>query len=107
MLSRRHPALLLILAFTLGCSDSETPDPADPREGGETGGCLDNEDCTDDNPCTTDVCGEGNACVHLPEAGVSCDDADACTAEDICDELGQCAGTLLPGVPDDPCRTCT
>jgi hypothetical protein len=110
MQSRRHWPLALVFALTLGCSDEGNNGTSETDESGETGEsleCIDNEDCEDGNPCTTDICGEASECVHLPEAGVSCDDADACTTDDICDALGQCAGDLLPGVPDDPCRECT
>lgn len=51
------------------------------------------EDCVDENPCTTDVCG-GAACQFVNNNDL-CDDDDPCTSGDICSN-GACAGTPAP-----------
>ena len=37
----------------------------------------------------------GRACRYPVRAGAACDDGDACTADDVCDEAGACAGEPL------------
>ncbi len=82
-------------------------------------GCLTGADCIDGNPCTIDECVAGictntirdcsgmdgqcaigacnvvtGVCFAEPApAGTSCDDAAACTTNDVCDVGGSCAGT--------------
>ncbi len=51
--------------------------------------------CDDQNPCTTDACTAVTGCVAFPASGASCDDANACTANDTC-SLGLCAGNAPP-----------
>lgn len=53
-------------------------------------------DCNDLNPCTFDVCVKGFGCVHQASpalAGISCNDDNACTTSDACDENGVCVGS--------------
>lgn len=51
-------------------------------------------DCGDGDPCTLDQC-TASACTNPPAPdGTSCDDDDACTANDECE-----SGTCLAGVP--------
>src|SRR5207245_2006933 len=53
--------------------------------------------CDDANPCTTDTCDPAIGCVFDPlSAGTSCDDGNACTAGDVCDDAARCAGTPEP-----------
>ena len=50
--------------------------------------------CPDDgNICTDDVCDSAGNCVHPPRSG-PCDDANECTAADMCAN-----GSCTPGVP--------
>jgi hypothetical protein len=59
--------------------------------------------CTDSNVCTADSCKPGLGCVHEPKEG-ACDDANACTTGDQCQE-GACVG--LAEVPCDDGNACT
>jgi hypothetical protein len=67
------------------------------------GSCLgDTAICSDDNPCTTDVCNEEIGCL-FPPANIACDDGDPCSALDFCEE-GECKGGPAPPCGDDnPC----
>ena len=61
-------------------------------------------DCDDENPCTTDGCGDGGGCTHVATVE-ACDDGDACTSGDACS-----GGVCVPGAPVDcddgePCTT--
>ena len=47
-------------------------------------------DCDDDNSCTQDSCDPTVGCQHAPLSAVACDDGDACTADDACED-GVCA----------------
>lgn len=58
--------------------------------------CVANEECSDDNPCTTDVCVDGQ-CEFTPVSdGTACDDGAYCTIADTC-QAGVCVGA------GDPC----
>lgn len=46
--------------------------------------------CEDEDPCTEDLCEDGQ-CVFLPATGPSCDDDKMCTHSDTCSE-GICTG---------------
>jgi PKD repeat protein len=60
--------------------------------------------CYDADPCTFDSCDPATGCVNTPIGdGGACDDADACTANDLCTE-GSCVGTA---VDCDDAETCT
>jgi len=65
-------------------------------------GEVDEGTCDDDNPCTEDSCGGESGCGHDPLTGVNCDDGDACTVTDHCDE-GECTGTVIACDDGDPC----
>ena len=71
--------------------------------------CFADEDCTDFDSCTVDVCTPAQTCTSQPIGGccyhdTDCDDADACTA-DTCDE-GICVYADFSASCDlgDPCR---
>jgi len=72
------------------------------------GACVVDADCTDQDPCTADVCNQGE-CRHDVVAGcctsgAACDDANACT-DDAC-VGGQCQ--FVPNSRDcDDGNTCT
>ena len=56
---------------------------------GQVGGC------NDGNGCTLDVCVGGTSCVHNANTGATCDDGNACTANDKCTSLKACAGAAV------------
>ncbi|MSP90997.1 MAG: hypothetical protein EXR79_04210 [Myxococcales bacterium] len=60
--------------------------------------------CSDDNPCTVDVCDPQKGCQHqgLPE-GASCDDGDVCDGSDVCQAGGCKVGTALTCKDANPC----
>ena len=93
------------------------------------GNCLGNPvDCTDDNPCTLDICDGGAPTAPLPgtatmgipaqrvrpvwrgiargSTSVSCDDGDACT-EDSCDPVEGCLHLPTTGGGCDDGNPCT
>jgi hypothetical protein len=63
--------------------------------------------CTDDDPCTTDVCTD-IGCAHVP-IGLCCQTTGACTDDNVCTndtcdlDAGRCVYTV-PDVSCDPCR---
>ena len=50
------------------------------------------QDCDDEDPCTTDSCDPAAGCLHALASGVACDDKNACTLGDLCAE-----GICQPG----------
>lgn len=50
--------------------------------------------CDDGNLCTNDICDPEKGCIHEALTGPICDDQDACTIEDRCEE-GVCKGIPL------------
>ena len=63
-------------------------------------GCVENLQCNDGNPCTSDICSAG-LCVHeLRADGITCDDGLFCTLVDTC-LGGACVGAGTP-CPDSP-----
>lgn len=69
--------------------------------------CRNPQDCDDKNPCTTDPCAYNfhQFCQHLPlENGTLCDDNNACTIVDKCEQ-----GICKPGTPKvcDDKNVCT
>ncbi len=62
-----------------------------------TGNCVYTEiTCDDENPCTTDICDAKTGCVFTNNTN-SCDDGDACTTGDFCQD-GVCVrGTCIEG----------
>ncbi len=55
--------------------------------------------CDDGNPCTIDACDADGNCTNTVEVGALCDDGNACTEEDACNEEALCAG--VDAVCDD------
>ena len=58
-------------------------------------GCMVRENpCDDEDPCTSDFCDPAyQQCMNmLNEPGSSCDDGNACTFDESCDEQFQCTG---------------
>ena len=55
-------------------------------------GCGSDSDCSDGSPCTTDACNSGT-CVYtpIPGTGPACNDSNACTTGDTCQD-GVCVG---------------
>jgi len=47
--------------------------------------------CDDGNSCTADYCKAGTGCSTLPRSNVPCNDNDACTTNDTCQQ-GRCLG---------------
>jgi len=64
--------------------------------------CLSAADCDDVNPCTTDVCDAGGACVHINNSD-ACNDGNACTQTDTC-QSGVCTGSNPVVCPADQCH---
>ncbi len=58
-------------------------------------------DCDDNDVCTDDSCDPATGCVHTNNVA-TCDDANACTADDVCAE-GLCAGQTITCNDDNPC----
>lgn len=52
-------------------------------------------DCGDGNDCTNDACAVEFGCVYETLTGVACDDGNACTETDLCDN-GVCEGSGEP-----------
>ncbi len=72
--------------------------------------CLRDADCADRvelETCQVAVCDDGKCAAALAEALTPCDDANACTRDDVCDAEGACAGTLITCKDTDPCTTDT
>jgi cysteine-rich repeat protein len=62
--------------------------------------------CTDNNPCTDDMCDGAGTCTHQNHTG-SCDDSNQCTSDDTCVN-GACTGTAVPdGSACDDSNSCT
>ncbi|MFT7625542.1 MAG: hypothetical protein ACI9WU_004733, partial [Myxococcota bacterium] len=59
-------------------------------------------DCDDQNQCTTDACDPVAGCTHTDSVG-GCDDASACTINDVCDQ-GLCTGSAKVCDDLDPCN---
>ncbi len=84
------------------CSDGSACTTGDTcQDGNCTGGAS--VACADGKPCTTDSCEPGKGCVFNVLAG-ACDDNNACTAGDGCQD-----GVCLPGAPTncDDSNLCT
>lgn len=86
------------------CDDGDicTVDSCSPTDGN----CVHNDlssQCTDDNPCTDESCDPTQGCV-FPFNTDPCDDNNACTAIDTCDD-GACNGTAIPLDDSNPCTT--
>ena len=85
----------------IDCDDDDACTSLEVCQGGV---CLPGEvtPCEDGNGCTFDSCDSNVGCVHKPSTG-SCDDADACTVNDVC-KAGSCvSGLPLPCGDGNPC----
>jgi hypothetical protein len=70
--------------------------------------CTTNQDCNDENACTTDVCGQDGSCQITAIQGcvpcttaADCNDQNSCTT-DTC-EAGACAHETLENCPTEVC----
>ncbi|MBM4370081.1 MAG: hypothetical protein FJ098_00405 [Deltaproteobacteria bacterium] len=83
------------------CDDGDACTAGDLCFQGTCGGPVP-VDCDDGNPCTDDGCDPHVGCTNEPN-GDPCDDGDACTVKDVCDN-GLCAGPILLDCDDgNPC----
>ncbi|MBI3178454.1 MAG: hypothetical protein HYZ27_02260 [Deltaproteobacteria bacterium] len=57
--------------------------------------------CNDNNVCTNDSCNPALGCVNKIALGVQCEDGNACSVGDKCDDKGQC----VPGTNTCACDT--
>ena len=83
------------------CDDDDACTIADSCEAGE---CFSSVpiNCNDGNPCTDDLCDPVTGCLHVNNS-VSCNDDDACTAQDSCVD-GLCSGSAQTICDDlNPC----
>ena len=72
---------------------------------GDCTGCTEDRECEDGDPCTTDTCDAGGACVHTPDAGctpVACGADNPCASDDPC-QLGICLSTGCVWLPNPAC----
>lgn len=105
--SRRRPSgriLLMGLFFltpSLGCAAPDDA-PASPSTG-----CLSDDACQDDNPCTRHICRVDGTCEAIGQGGVPCSDGDACTQGDLCDAQGACIGGPSLLSAEGPCEICS
>jgi hypothetical protein len=86
------------------CDDA---DPCTKDDSCVDGLCQGIDDtCDDDNGCTLDLCHPFNGCQSTALLGTQCDDGDACTLLDICNDLAACQPGDPPNCDDDtPCTT--
>ena len=61
-------------------------------------------DCDDDNLCTADLCDPIEGCEHDP-INLVCDDQDACTVGDQCEDGACVSGPVDPCDDQNPCTT--
>lgn len=73
------------------CDDGDACTEADRCVAGTCAG--DSLDCDDGNDCTADACSEGGVCTREVLVDAVCDDGDACTISDMCNEDGTCGGS--------------
>src|SRR5687767_3356610 len=104
-LLRSRRGLMRGVALALLISACGTPTPSEQRSA-LGGPCVLDPQCSDGNPCTTDVCQEGT-CQNDPVAdccrtNLECDDGDACTL-DVCDPIAHTCSNPASGACD--CRT--
>ncbi len=82
------------------CDDGDACTTGDQCQGGT---CMGTGvlSCPDTNPCATASCDPDQGCVETPLEG-PCDDGDACTADDHCED-GACVGADVVCDDGDPC----
>ena len=77
---------------TFPCNDGNLctdKDKCDQAKGDCFGAVI---SCEDQNPCTLDSCDPTKGCAHDKTLSSPCDDGDACTIKDVCNN-GACGGT--------------
>ena len=62
-------------------------------------------DCSDGNACTADGCTPKSGCTHLATDASPCDDGDACSSADQCDEDTCKAGPPKTCPSPEPCQS--
>ncbi|NOZ86534.1 MAG: VCBS repeat-containing protein [Deltaproteobacteria bacterium] len=67
-------------------------DDCDGRVDEDCPSCTSDRQCIDDNPCTIDLCLDGDCHHNNFPKGTFCSDQDPCTVDDKCID-GRCAGT--------------
>ncbi len=86
---------------TVGEDTAITPDSTvEPEVFVPPEGCEDAIDCDDKNPCTKDLCTEGECAYEFFPS--DCDDGDLCTTDDQCLN-GECVGTPMDCADEDDC----
>lgn len=66
---------------------------------------VDEVDCDDGDPCTTDSCGGEAGCIHELAEDADCDDGNPCTIGEVCSDDG-CTPTAAKDCDDEnPCTT--
>jgi hypothetical protein len=95
LLSRLRPALT-------ACDDGDRCTASSACDA--DGRCIGQSDvsCDDRNPCTRDSCDAARGCVYTTTPTAACDDANACTINDVCNG-STCRGTQLVCNDGDPC----
>ena len=85
--------------IAIGCTATNNTNPCDDTDPCTVndvcaaGTCLPGsaKTCDDSNPCTSDACDKATGgCKHTPSAGGGCNDGDACTLQDVCNDQGGC-----------------
>jgi formylglycine-generating enzyme required for sulfatase activity len=98
--------VLASLSFACSSSPSAMEDTIVPDVGVDISvGCSSTADCEDNNPCTKDSCLADGMCDHTVLVGITCDDGNACTAEDACGGAGECTGAT--NLTCDDSNSCT
>ncbi|NUN16212.1 MAG: hypothetical protein HUU55_21505 [Myxococcales bacterium] len=88
---------------TLPCNDGNACTTNDVCSGGACVGAT-TGGCDDGNPCTDDICSPGGGCQHITNEE-DCNDNDACTVGDQCED-GDCVpGIKIPCLDNNPCTT--
>jgi hypothetical protein len=84
----------------VACDDKNACTIGDKCAGGKCTGQA--QDCSDQDPCTKDLCNPTTGCSHTPVANdppLPCNDGDLCTLTDLCVN-GKCAGSNLKKCDD-------
>lgn len=114
----RRTCLWVALLACVACAPEPVTEPETEatEDAGAAGGDANGHDvaalpcpfpvaqCDDKDPCTEDRCDPNLGCLHAPISGPGCEDGDACTVEDTCQQ-GKCvAGPSRSCAEDaDPC----
>lgn len=93
-----------VCATGLGDCDGDGTCETDLFAPGNCGVC--GQTCDDGNQCTSDSCGPGGVCAHVPVAdGTSCSDSASCVAETVC-SAGVCAAPTCTVPGACPAQNC-